>query len=1314
MKITIYDEKYFNDKYKYIKSRLKDKELNNEHLANEIITLLKEVDNFGYEMEKRSEFKNALTFYNYALKYAYYYKEANYAINKERTLAICHYVLSRVFLKLNDDDNFIDHYSSFLSNSIEAIKNNDEDNEVYYLNVHFRELFIYTISESKELYKGVIDYTSNLFTKIYKDGLIKENSYAILMAQVHFLNIVFDFNRNEDIFKEHTNLIELLFKEYNKDSLIEVINYQLTVLKHASFVGNKYKEIYVNQFNRLTGGTISKTDTVRVFISSVFSDFQKERDLIQDIILPEMKQYALKEFNLKFEIIDLRWGIELDTYLSEEEKMYKVLSICGEMVELAKPYFILFLSDKYGTTVEPELLNYLYPHLNIERKMSITEVEYLLYSQNKDVDDKLLLLLKGSKSNIEDYQLLRFIDNVSKRVKEDNYITYDEADITLANNIITVLKKQIKDDYKDITKINQTNNELIRLGNSFVGREKELNTFKELRNKNIPIITVLGETGTGKSTFLGKIYSDLQQEKIHTFTYLVKDSFNVLYELQFIEFIRKSIESIFNINGIEEVSFKYNIDRLRELLPKLKKEEKVVFIVDDYDYLMFISEPFSWRSDLFHQVTFVLGISDNNLQTKLLMQGAVPVQLLDIKDDFYLYAARKFTDKFKTVRNNTIHRIYVKLNKDNITFNPLYINTLINSLIYINQEDYNNIYKSSDKFNTDFGAALTNYQEKLIWEFPNSFEDLYIYQINKLIKENSNNELLLGLLAFFGNSGVTLKEVNKLLEHINKEYRFTSFLQVKYALADLIELNDVTHIKISNSDFIKVILNYLNKETLKDVSLYILNEYIEDNESLTYINAILYLNKFDFLTQIYKLDNILTNNLILNAIYKYPTVKDKGLEFIDKVKNLSDETLRLMWHLIDNEIESDYTINSKRIIHAKAIIRRLSSLIEEFDNQMYDLYFMAQNYLLKHSNDDKSIELFMKNYNFIKEYMKLFNFQSVYLFKYFVSFFELGLKIDTVDEYLNNFLDVLFDEINNTQIHHADTYLEIYKLLLIVNPGEELYNLEQYERVHEFFFTQEVNEGKIAEQIEQRFFMATQYYFNFKDENKAFYYYERIRELIYSDVFYFPSSSNVLRIYATVTNEVGNYNLSILLWLLKNDKERFINEKEEIDSLIDDTLHFLQKSSFFTQCIVNENLNNTTLYNHLVSNLNYSIFLMSFTNKKDEAINYIKSAYNIMFSNLRRNIVSHTYLIYYLLYFQIFMDYTKNEEIDTIELLNLFTLEANKHRISKERIDLDLIFSLSFSLAESYGIVKSDKYKELEKALKDYVVKFGVNNTEGG
>lgn len=60
---------------------------------------------------------------------------------------------------------------------------------------------------------------------------------------------------------------------------------------------------------------------IRIFLSSTFSDMQKERDaLIQTF---EMLKVEAAKRNVSLSVVDLRWGVT-----EEEAKSGKVISVC--------------------------------------------------------------------------------------------------------------------------------------------------------------------------------------------------------------------------------------------------------------------------------------------------------------------------------------------------------------------------------------------------------------------------------------------------------------------------------------------------------------------------------------------------------------------------------------------------------------------------------------------------------------------------------------------------------------------------------------------------------------------------------------------------------------------------------------------------------------------------------------------------------------------------------------------------------------------------------------------------------------------------
>jgi len=86
--------------------------------------------------------------------------------------------------------------------------------------------------------------------------------------------------------------------------------------------------------------------TFRLFISSTFSDFQKEREVLQTEVFPKIRNYAL-ERGYSFQPIDLRWGVSDEAQLDQ-----KTLELCLSEVQDCKthiyPNFLIMIGDRYG------------------------------------------------------------------------------------------------------------------------------------------------------------------------------------------------------------------------------------------------------------------------------------------------------------------------------------------------------------------------------------------------------------------------------------------------------------------------------------------------------------------------------------------------------------------------------------------------------------------------------------------------------------------------------------------------------------------------------------------------------------------------------------------------------------------------------------------------------------------------------------------------------------------------------------------------------------------------------------------------------
>lgn len=92
---------------------------------------------------------------------------------------------------------------------------------------------------------------------------------------------------------------------------------------------------------------------IRIFVSSTFSDFQQERDTLQEYVFPMLQEFC-QENNISFQAVDLRWGVSQEDTLKQQtmEICLKELNRCQEVSP--KPNFLVLVGDRYGWQPVPE------------------------------------------------------------------------------------------------------------------------------------------------------------------------------------------------------------------------------------------------------------------------------------------------------------------------------------------------------------------------------------------------------------------------------------------------------------------------------------------------------------------------------------------------------------------------------------------------------------------------------------------------------------------------------------------------------------------------------------------------------------------------------------------------------------------------------------------------------------------------------------------------------------------------------------------------------------------------------------------------
>ena len=89
-----------------------------------------------------------------------------------------------------------------------------------------------------------------------------------------------------------------------------------------------------------------------IFISSTFIDMQSECDMVQERVLPALREKARK-YGDNVGVIDLRWGVDTST-LETEEGAAKVLKVCLDEIDRSHPYMLIFFGERYGTVMRED------------------------------------------------------------------------------------------------------------------------------------------------------------------------------------------------------------------------------------------------------------------------------------------------------------------------------------------------------------------------------------------------------------------------------------------------------------------------------------------------------------------------------------------------------------------------------------------------------------------------------------------------------------------------------------------------------------------------------------------------------------------------------------------------------------------------------------------------------------------------------------------------------------------------------------------------------------------------------------------------
>ncbi|XP_063968822.1 NACHT domain- and WD repeat-containing protein 1-like [Lytechinus pictus] len=90
-----------------------------------------------------------------------------------------------------------------------------------------------------------------------------------------------------------------------------------------------------------------ESNTVRIFLSSTFTDMKEERNKLIREVFPELGRYCHEKM-LEFEVVDMRWGVR-DSATADHLTSFLCLNEIDRCKRMSQgPYFVGILGDKYG------------------------------------------------------------------------------------------------------------------------------------------------------------------------------------------------------------------------------------------------------------------------------------------------------------------------------------------------------------------------------------------------------------------------------------------------------------------------------------------------------------------------------------------------------------------------------------------------------------------------------------------------------------------------------------------------------------------------------------------------------------------------------------------------------------------------------------------------------------------------------------------------------------------------------------------------------------------------------------------------------
>ena len=744
-----------------------------------------------------------------------------------------------------------------------------------------------------------------------------------------------------------------------------------------------------------------------VFLSSTFSDFQKERDLFRKRITTEISD-RLSDSIINF--VDLRWGIDTS---NTNEAMEKVLRICSDVISQTKPMFILMLGDYYGSLPSEDDYKLIARMNNIDpyNIKSVTEFETIVSGIYDDKSNGFYLVLNRKIINKEDYPNSVFFEKSNKELLADfknkvlntNSIFIDyEAKLLNENEIeilnVDILVKEIVDnlyDYliKDFSYNARNSSGLIyqiehdffvsleeEKLSGFFGRKKEIEDICKLIDSK-KIVYIDGKSGIGKTSLMVKL-KDIYCSKGICVSYYCGDTFNKpSYSL-----ILNYLSNFFQVNAND-------IYVLFKELP------------DENMHYIFIDAINESSDKIFENLNQNL-ILDN---VKIIISGVdlnkadYVINELDVNDVLSIINV-KCNQRYKEVPNQFFNFLENNNKLLKLLCYPIQLNFFINSIMNLNEKDFYYIKNAVTADNKSFIEVLSSV---FINKLEKQNDDFYM-NIDSVLNDNNDFKIIL-LITKLCLRGVSLEQLSKYYNIINsKEFSTYDFYNMRYSLGDLYQKDFAGNYHITHSLLKNYIDNCFSYDQTKKISE-VLVDFILSKKNISF-------NEYaEVLYQLYHFNNIEKLSIVLENLFLNKEMSNDNLKNIYEL-SLSNEKYSAFKSIVD--FANPYAISfflknmgyidfSSKIINLKTFEDAYEVLVkyknDNILNEWYqDVTLFLYDIYTDMTNQKRMAELFINDQSLL-EYLPFNNFIMIINNKH--------IRIDSENQ--NNLFIHMIDSLKN-------------------------------------------------------------------------------------------------------------------------------------------------------------------------------------------------------------------------------------------------------------------------------------------------------------